>query len=849
MTTGLCWFFPATAQTVTPTVGEGSVGTVVDGTGAFTVTGGTITGGNTTGGTMQPDILFHSFESFSPHDLDVRFQLDSATQTSIENVVVRVTGSDLSFINGQLSLTGGNNPNLFLINPQGIHFGAEASLLLPGAFISSTAESVLFSEGIAFSAREPGAAPSLLTVSAPIGLQMGADSAPIRVDNTGHKLAAANSVTTVDGLRVADGESLVLVGGNVTLNGGVLTAPGGRIELGAIGQQQTPETVALTQENNSWTLNYGDTVAQGTIEFSETALVSAGGSKAGSVQTQSRQLTLQGGSAIQIRNSGSSAAGPINLTATDTIEFTGAANNGFISGVYSESVGSGSSSEIMVSAERFRLQDSGNLTSNTYSTGRAGNVSINVDNLQFIDTITDDRMYGLVGSSGIGASNTTTGDVVIDTRRLDIIGAGAISGSQRLSQNVTSGKIIINASEAIRLAVTDPDNYLDAIIGASVVSASGTAGDITITTPRLSLEGGALISSSTYGGGNSGNITVNASESVYMTGERYSPQRMVVEGSSIRTAGIFLPILQAFGLPATVTGTAGNITINTSQLSLVDNAVVTVRHESEGDAGTISVNADVVSLDQGGELTAETTLGEGGSVSLNVDSLLSLRNGSTVTATAGGFGNGGNVFISSPVILGLENSDIAANAANGSGGNIAIITEGLIGLAQRAAPTAESDITASSELGVSGTVEITSFDETPTQNFVVLSDRLADASDQVAQGCAENSDNQFLATGRGGIPVAPMQTLSMNRTWTDTRAPISLSFMPHSNVHAFVPDLNQSLTTDVSTVPEPLIEVNDWYINSQGNVELMALNVTQSALTAQNFCTAASEKIGQASLR
>ncbi|MFK8181833.1 MAG: hypothetical protein AB8B99_00565 [Phormidesmis sp.] len=90
--TGLTWVIPATAQTVTPTVGEGNLATVVDNTGAFTVRGGT----------AQLNTLFHSFESFSPNNLDVHFQLDNTTQTNIENVVARVTGSELSFMNSAL---------------------------------------------------------------------------------------------------------------------------------------------------------------------------------------------------------------------------------------------------------------------------------------------------------------------------------------------------------------------------------------------------------------------------------------------------------------------------------------------------------------------------------------------------------------------------------------------------------------------------------------------------------------------------------------------------------------------------------------------------------------------------
>ena len=173
-TAGLCWMLPAVAQSVTPTSGAGDVGTVVNGTTDFTVTGGA----------QRLNTLFHSFENFSPETANVLFQLDG-TQRSIEYVIGRVTGNNLSFINGQLELTGGNNPDLFIINPNGLTFGENASLSLPGSFFASTAESVSFEDDFTFSAVNPDVVP-LLTVSTPTGLQMREASRDIQINNRGH---------------------------------------------------------------------------------------------------------------------------------------------------------------------------------------------------------------------------------------------------------------------------------------------------------------------------------------------------------------------------------------------------------------------------------------------------------------------------------------------------------------------------------------------------------------------------------------------------------------------------------------------------------------------------------------
>ncbi|MHC5833550.1 MAG: two-partner secretion domain-containing protein, partial [Nostoc sp.] len=81
-----------------------------------------------------------------------------------------------------------SNPvSLFLMNPEGIVFGKNASLNIGGSFVETTANSIKFSDGVEFSAVNPTATP-LLTISVPIGLQMGQNPGNIRVEGQGHSL-------------------------------------------------------------------------------------------------------------------------------------------------------------------------------------------------------------------------------------------------------------------------------------------------------------------------------------------------------------------------------------------------------------------------------------------------------------------------------------------------------------------------------------------------------------------------------------------------------------------------------------------------------------------------------------
>ena len=230
---------PAFGQTVTA---DSTVGTVVTpANGLLTITEGTVrSNGNSA-------TMFHSFETFSPGTTNVSFDLrasqnvlDTSTVTAI---IGRITGSNSSFIDGQLLIQqdgGTQSADLFLINSNGITFGSNASLLLPGSFFASTAESVLFENGFSFSSRIPESVP-ILTVSSPIGLQLGKNPGAIQVTDLGQTILTNSDPTSfvtspsirIPGssatLDVVNGKTIGLIGGDVTLQGASVRANNGRI--------------------------------------------------------------------------------------------------------------------------------------------------------------------------------------------------------------------------------------------------------------------------------------------------------------------------------------------------------------------------------------------------------------------------------------------------------------------------------------------------------------------------------------------------------------------------------------------------------------------------------------------
>ncbi len=149
---------------------------------------------------------------------------------------------------------------------------------------------------------------------------------------------------------------------------------------------------------------------------------------------------------------------------------------------------------------------------------------------------------------------------------------------------------------------------------------------------------------------------------------------------------------------------------------------------------------------------------------IKLNNVLLLRNGSLISTDAGtdqAGGNGGNITITAPFIVAIpaEDSDITANAFTGAGGNVAIAARGIFGIEPRPEETPLSDITASSALGVSGTLAIDTLDTDFIQNSLTnLADVIIDTATLTANSCIARTDESlgsFTITGSGGLPQRP----------------------------------------------------------------------------------------------
>ncbi|MEO0770334.1 MAG: filamentous hemagglutinin N-terminal domain-containing protein, partial [Cyanobacteria bacterium J06649_4] len=182
-----------------------------------------------TGGDLRETTLFHSFEQFSVPVGDTAI---FSNADALTHIIGRVTGDNISRLDG--TIQAGGRANVFLINPAGIIFGPAAQLQIGGSFFASAGEGVRFDDGFIYSARSPNLPPlssPLLSVSAPVGL--------VLEDGSGTVQAIAPT------LSVAEGQTLSLSGGNVSLQDAQLAAANGRIEIESLGNIRLLEQSVL----------------------------------------------------------------------------------------------------------------------------------------------------------------------------------------------------------------------------------------------------------------------------------------------------------------------------------------------------------------------------------------------------------------------------------------------------------------------------------------------------------------------------------------------------------------------------------------------------------------------------
>ena len=556
--------------------------------------------------------LFHSFSQFN---VNTGEKAVFTGPDGIANILGRVTGADSTWIDGVLASTI-ENADLYLINPNGIMFGPNASLDLNGSFHASTADYLRLGDDELFYAKPMDG--ELLSAAAPAAFGfLDDDVAPIKMEGKG-EIQEQDWDGETTGLVVKSGETISLIGGNIETTGthvwvrdeendrsihwyaGNLEASEGRINLASIGSAGE-----VILEDNDIDISQFDKL--GDIRMSDHTYISTSGQSTGALYLRGSDVVLEN-SIIGLENNGEGQAGVIDIFADSLVLDDADVGSGTLSEgkgadikivvannfelMASENSDSGYSSvrsysfreesnggdggDISISAGQLILRNGAKILTVTHGEGNAGDIDIRVEGTVDIKGENSEKPGSVIFSNSSGNTETSgsSGKITIFSGEL-LLSDGAEIGSSSSGGGGVK-EIELRTTGEIRLFGNNSIGYSSAIIIASLGPFSmDNVGRIDISAQKISLQDGASVKSINESGKSGGDIKISAIESISVEGESLAGYASTIES---RTSGDFIS-----------SGDAGDILISANDLVLLNGAMIVNQTFNDGNGGDIDL--------------------------------------------------------------------------------------------------------------------------------------------------------------------------------------------------------------------------------------------------------------------
>ncbi|MFA7062224.1 MAG: hypothetical protein WC156_15575, partial [Pedobacter sp.] len=474
---------------------------------------------------------------------------------------------------------------------------------------------------------------------------------------------------------------------------------------------------------------------------------SIGSGNAGEITIDTRILTLSDAGKILSNSYGTGSSGDITITASDTVNLSGHSDGTDYSSLETVTTGGGKGGNIHLTTPDLIMDNTGRIRAFTTNSGDAGNVEINVNRLSMTNgaTITastsnKDNPDLATGKGGVITINATD--------------SATISGSTTINGETSQSGIILSSN------------------------GKGNAGDLVLKAGTFTMADGANILSTAHHTGNGGRIDIEAkdysmSNAMILAGSYSSGDAGVISLSADDASFVNNSRLDG---RAYSTGNAGSIDIEANNSLTVNNSNIIGGTEGSGSGGSVSLTTPFLTIADGGRISAESlSTGKAGNLTLKVSDVIVMNNGFITTSAQnadggdifidpvlmdlknsrisafvkGGTGNGGNIKLAARQLV-LDNSSIIADANEGNGGNINIDTKALI-------QSSGSKISASSKLGVSGAIFISSPIVDVGAQLADLPETMIDTTRMAPKRCASSNEeiSSFTVQESSGALINP----------------------------------------------------------------------------------------------
>lgn len=606
--------------------------------------------------------LFHSFGRFGLSNGE------SATfsgPASVENIIGRVTGGELSRIDGLLrsSIPGAN---LFLLNPSGIAFGPNARLDIKGSFHAATADYLRFGDGGRFGAA-PSAQDAVLSVAAPQAFGFLQDRPQgVSLDHSRLETPAGAALTLAGGDIDAKRASLATTDGHLQL------IAAGRGEVDLAGQTAVAGGGAVRLDNAE--LSAGGTGGQGIAirggrfyakdSTLETAHAGGVGQTADGASIRTSESIVLDGSKITVRalDAGASGAATIStdgdLTASNSLIRT---LSGILPGGLPAPGARADAGDVVARGRTVSLSEQTALLSAVGGAGKTGRVSVEAEQLDMVGAYIYNQsgfFVDAVPAAGGGARD-------VDLR---VRGAANLDNSSVFQTTIgpvgqRPAQVVLQAGD---LNLSNGTRIYNSALALSGDGLSSDGGDVHIVASgSVALSGSSFVSTDAGLGGKSGAATIEAGGNIVMRDKGY-----------VATFG---------GDPARLDPQAGAVTLQAGgDISIGGFSAVVTSSDLTGSSGAISLRAGGDILFKAGYLSSSGVdrtqgVGQSGAIRLQAGKTVALTEDSVVIANSWGNGQAGDIAVESAEIR-ANGSSISSESGNpldatrnsGTAGNIAL---------------------------------------------------------------------------------------------------------------------------------------------------------------------------------
>jgi len=352
---------------------------------------------------------------------------------------------------------------------------------------------------------------------------------------------------------------------------------------------------------------------------------------------------------------------------------------------------------------KLNISGGARIESSTRSSGRGGAVNITADTISiegerptepfsgFFVALGSARASGIfartVGSRFCTGPCGDAGNVFITTGTLNLAGGAEINSGT--TSTGRGGNIVVNATGAITLSGTTDDGRPSGILSqaAGTVPGAGAGGSITLSTGQsVTISNGASISANSTGRGNAGTVTIEGTaspaQSVLIDGAGsgvFTDTHGTGAGGNILVNANSVTLQNGGTLSAETSGTAlsttgGKITVDANQVQLNSGGLITAATMGAGAGGSVNINAGSTFNSSAATVSSTATHATGGDINIAAGQSVTLTNGASISASSTGAGNAGSIQINAGNQFAMTNSSVTTEATQSGGGLIKITT-------------------------------------------------------------------------------------------------------------------------------------------------------------------------------